>query len=286
MTTPTILSASQLKESFHKTLSEAAEAYQKAEAAFATLRSLADAHDCGTLPYRTRITVCAAHAWMDEQLVSINNCCSGIGRARLDSNSISFTCALQEDEGDRDFRCGDMPWRDYIEALVDANDFDDIERQLREQAEGLEDKGLQQAANRIAQTLNLKRHRYHSDPGPTRQKRKVLFTADIRHSYGSYDYSCIADMRELAEALRVAEAETGMAGVANGAAAVARALDNCTWNNPLPSRTRIGDHTAAPSVAYRACVKFELSPQDADSLIAFLRLYASVPLWDSEREAA
>lgn len=237
-----------------------------------------------TLPKFTSVLQRVFTHWLTTMLDERSAEARGVAaKAHIGVDSLDGLESLYNTDDDIlcEVRTGRMSRLEYVHTFFKHYDFEGLYRKIDELARKLEGSAIRNAADTIGRELNLVRVRSWSQPaGIVRQKKHAVVESSIYYSYGSYDYSNFEKFHALADALDLMRADAGGSDLAQGVRALASALKATKWNEPLPSRTVTGEDTAMPATVFSEKVKFKLSHQDADTLLAFVKLHTDLPLWD------
>lgn len=166
-----------------------------------------------------------------------------------------------------------------VEALLQAFPFDDCAKHARLQAVTLEDRGLQQSADKLATSLQLVRYEYSNFRPAVRVKGNRLVSP---YNFGTFyfgDHYASEDPRamlDFASEFRVMEQEMGDAGIAAAFESCKKALEGAR----LASRTKINEGGPVEFVAFKNHLDMRFSPEATDMLLAFLKLHSSKSIID------
>lgn len=267
-------------------LRQAGDAYQRAQAASRDIGSVTDGFKCDIrLPYLDDIVQSVLECWLKGLLQGYTAANQGIGTASLDLDDLEADLKRLRRSDDREVCVSETdPWHEQVNQMLSNYDFAALVQALDSRSDALEDRGLNEAADAIVRILNF--HSRWTELRPTRRGRFLLLRQRIYFSYGSYDHSAAQGMYDLARALEVAERDSGLSGLSVGAFAAHQAFRSMGYDQRFPSRTVLGEQSAMPYTVFKDKVEYKLALDDADTLLAFLKIHASDKFQDDLAEAA
>lgn len=226
--------------------------------------------------------------YINELLAKASAQYAGIGATKLTMSDFYRVIELNVNDFDREARnewLGDRidPSADhntqYAQRLAEAFPAEAFAASLLEQAHQLEDRGLQEAANTIVSDLWLAANRLYSEYKPRSTKTKISFFCSLYQcSFGGYSNGTPEKIIGLMSALRVMAEETGAAGISCAAGAIANSFRGLGYSDTFYSRTKLAEGMAMEAVVYKEKMELRFSHEDAESLIAFLRLHSDKEL--------
>lgn len=162
----------------------------------------------------------------------------------------------------------------YAEAIVREFPAEAFVEELNQQASELENTGLQGAADQIIERLYLNCRWAHNIYTPKRNKSGFSFFTNLYRDsiWGGYDYHNHEAIRALMDALDVFAAESGVEGITSSTLAIRAEFPHGTQREAHPSRTKLTAGMAIEAITFKEKLELRFSHDDADALIAFLRL--------------
>ena len=165
------------------------------------------------------------------------------------------------------------------DALLAAFPFEECAKHARLQAVTLEDRGLQECADKLATSLHLVHYQYSNFQPAVRTQGSRLICP---YNFGSFyfgDHYASDDpraMEDFSQQFRVLEQEMGDIGLAAAFQAGLKALEGPR----LASRTKVNEGGSVEFVVFKNHLDMRFSPEAADMLLAFLKLHSSKPIID------
>ena len=250
-------------------------------AAHKALEMLGECHcDIPSLPYPYSAISAVFGRWLDGVIRSYEVAHRGIGHASISRSNLSSKC------GDFDARTqfginldygqdGEM-FREAVAELLSKYDFVRLVEEVVRLAEGLEERGLQEAADRLVNDLGLNAD-YRMDHPPKRVGRFLVFSRRIYNDgVHGYSYHFQQELARLAKAMEVAEKDAGLPGLGDSMNQIARTLSDA--RSRLPSRTKIGVGSAIEAVVFNEKVDLKVDHETGDGLLAFMACHTTKTL--------
>lgn len=263
------LTAPELRQDLVRRLALVVECYEAAKVAVADLNAATGRNAEASLPYRSSCIEAVFKQWLEDTVRRFARGRQGAGQATID---LDFKWH-KYDTGSR--YGGDCQGREEMQAAVNAlvggYDFDGLTAVLTEAADGLETKGLEEAAEMLASEFALRESRWSTPP--RRTARHWVFTTRVYTSSYGYDYNALERLGKLQDAMRVAAADGGLDGVGDSMERIIEQIREHRGRG-LPSRTRLGGG-AVEGVIFKEKLELKTSHDVGDGLLAFVALYAS-----------
>lgn len=264
--------AMELRQDLVGRLALVVEAYEAAKVAVEELNAATDRNAQASLPYRSNCIEAVFKRWMEDTVQRFARGRQGVGQATID---LDFKWHKYDTGSPYGSDClGPEEMRAAVNALVEGYDFDGLTVALTEAADGLETKGLEEAAEMLVGEFALRESRWGTPP--RRTARHWVFTARIYVSSYGYDYHTLERLGKLKDAMQVAAADGGLDGVGEAMEKIVAQI----WEHRgggLPSRTRLGGG-AVEGVIFKEKLELKLSPDAGEGLLAFIALHATSEL--------
>lgn len=230
-----------------------------------------------SLPWEKTALEDVFERWLRETIRGFEAEGQGVGKATINPNDLDDRCRFP------DTRTRDMNHRDGIDALgvvsqqiVETYDFELLIEELSRFSDGLEARGLVEAADTIANTLGLNDNHGRQHP-PKKTGRYWLLTKWCYPcSYGGYDYRWVEELVKLGMAFEVAEEDAGLSGLCHSMRNISEAFHGT--RETFASRTVIGQGNEVDAVVFKEKLQLRFSHDTGDGLLAFVAMHASVPL--------
>ena len=218
--------------------------------------------------------------WIVELIQATNESYKGCAEGRIQRSELSDayrSVATAIPDVERELRYGNIDLDSAIEALLGRFDYAGMRVELDQLGSGLEDRGLREAANRIAGDLGLDKG-YGREHLPKITKRHYLFSRWLYIDYSGYSWSFKEEIQKLAEAFDVAERDAGLQGVGYGMRMIAQAFREKRHNQTFASRTVLNQGGAVEAVVFKSKLVFRLNHENGDGLLAFVRIHSDLDL--------
>jgi hypothetical protein len=272
--------AQEIKSDLARRLLTMSVRYEKAQEALKKLE-LSVEHRA-SLPYQEDAFRQVFERWIDEQIRSFEAQGKGIAHASIDRTEIDKRVG-GPDKYDQmcpvaALRGNSISLMDAIDSFLKSYDFELLVSELERLSVGLEQKGLREAADRIANDLGLNRD-YGREHLPKRTARYLVFSRWLyADSFGGYGYRTTEDLHNLAKAFGAAEEDAGLAGLEQSMDEIVRVIGDA--REKLPSRTKIGEDNAVEAVVYKEKLELRVNHDVGDGILAFVVSHTSKSLID------
>jgi len=167
---------------------------------------------------------------------------------------------------------------EVMDKLLESIDFLTLEKGLQIEADGLAEKGKRDAADALANFLNLTGYARK----PTALKPKgLMFTlhyGGTQEGLDRYDFRGV--LTQTADAIRIAEDETGIAGLGSTLNGIASELSRTVSHKNIPSRTQMGVPGLLSVTIFKNHSEFVMESSRADALLSFVAMYSTRELRD------
>jgi len=170
-----------------------------------------------------------------------------------------------------------------LDDLLAVVDFDAVAAFFGQQAQSLVKTGYEDAANTIAEFLALRG--YTPEATKLTPKGLVFFSMYGGVNHGMDRFYFQDDLGKAVDALKIAERDLGISGVAQALSVVQRGLNEYPGFETIPSRTEIGLTNSLSAIVFKGKTKFTLEASRADALLSFIAQYGSVELPDLKAAA-
>ena len=231
----------------------------------------------GTLPSPEDAILGVFDSWISRAIRSYQAAGQGVGRAVIDRSSLNESCAYLARDITYKLRNDRIPVRDAYKEIIATYHFELLVSELILASDKLEERGLQEAADLLANDLGLNAD-YGREHHPKRTGRYWLFS---RHLYGDglggYDYRLREGLDKLGAALEVAEEDSGVHGLGFSMSEIVEAFSNI-HQKKYPSRTVLGQGNVMECVVFKEKIELRVDHETGDGLLAFIAMHASVRL--------
>jgi len=177
-----------------------------------------------------------------------------------------------------------LPVEDYLAIFAEHYDFEGLAQHLNEQARGLVDRGLREAANVIIKGLDLVAS-YCMEGRPSFTARAAHFKIQMSYSLSSYDWSDLAELYKLVKATGVAEDDAGFSGLSHALVTAHDHLRSRGYGQQYPSGRKL-EIGGVEFTVRNSFLKLSINRDMADSLLAFCKLHGTIAMWDGSKTAA
>lgn len=165
-----------------------------------------------------------------------------------------------------------------MEKLLDAMDFDALVKGLRIEAGRLADKGKRDAADAIAGFLGLTGY---ARKATVLKPKGLVFTMHYGGTQEGLERYNFRDMlMKTAEAVGIAEEDTGVSGLRQVMVGVAEELFRTASHKDIPSRTQMGVPGLLAVTLFKNHSEFVMESSRADALLSFVALHSTKELRD------
>lgn len=168
---------------------------------------------------------------------------------------------------------------DQLLAVLDQYPFQRLAKSALDQCAVLEERGLQEAADALASSLRLVDHGNGTNIKQQRNRLITYATFDSSmSSLSGYRYGDWDSLEAISRLMKVVEAEMGDLGAS-------AALDECVQilkdaAERHPSRTKILEGRPVEFVVFKNHMDIRIANDVADTILAFLAIHASKPIFD------
>lgn len=210
--------------------------------------------------------------WLDDAIRSFEAAGQGIGCAKIERRELDSECT-EIDRTQQIYPSIGQPadrltLRGAAENLLNDYNFDRLVEGLDRLSGKLEAKGLQEAADKLANDLGLNAD-YGREHPPKRTARHWSFSRSLfSDGWGGYGYQTREDLMKLRDSFKVAGEDAGVPGLGHAMQTIATAIDAATER--LPSRTKLGVGTPIEAVVYKEKLELKMSHEIGNALLAFI----------------
>lgn len=258
-----------------------AKAHKEAEKSLATLNKITNGNT--SLPWVEKLIESTIHYWLKKHLSAISAAYQGNTRESLSLSALHsrFFNLYELAPG---LHHNKYSLQEAINKVIECYDFDGLVEHLYELANGLEDLGLTNAASILAKHFNIRavNHQWYE---PKRTQRRYVFCHNLFGRYNlGYSFEFKNMLRELFTVLLVVEKEMGVAGLSSSMENIYSQF-NAT-REEFPSRTTLEKGSPIEMVVFKEHVNFNIKPDAADAILAFIRINSEIELYDFNEQAA
>lgn len=268
--------ATRLRDNLNERMQTMITRYRMADEA---VRALRQSIGCETkMPYAKDAFESVFELWLSDAIRRFEAEGQGVGNAAIERSELSENCCYVSVSYDLDTDRG-QPLEQAADELIATFDFEQLVADLSSAADGLENKGLREAADRLVDDLSLNKSWRLTNP-PKRTGRHWVFTARMYVDSMGYDYRLIEGLNKLARAFGVAADDAGLDGVEAAMNSIVGQINEAKYKT-LPSRTKLGN-AVVEGVIFKEKLELRVSPDVGDGLLAFIALHTSRDVHDLE----
>ncbi|MBD1389474.1 hypothetical protein IC617_08545 [Neiella sp. HB171785] len=164
-------------------------------------------------------------------------------------------------------------WLSFADALIEQYDFEQLVQKVTVLAEGLEQSGMREIADRLVCNFWLRNH--GRDNPIKRTKRHVVIESSLYSDafFGGYSYDTKQKMSLMLEAIRVAATESGDNRLVPPFEELIEAVNNTPDRQLIKSGTAFGNKSTVEIKVYQGKFKCFFNPEVLDALLSFIIIH-------------